>query len=164
MSEPETPREHSTQPCGGEDATRRRALVAGGVGLFGAGCAGVFGYPVYRYLNTPVAREASAAPVNEVTLADAAGLESGTAMMFKFGNAPAILIRHPDGSWGSFSAKCTHLGCTVQYEPDKDRIFCACHGGVYDPATGKPVAGPPPKGLTQYKVEVRDDAVVVART
>jgi cytochrome b6-f complex iron-sulfur subunit len=160
MSEPEASQEHPPA----DDATGRRALlIAGGAGLLGAGCAAVFGYPVYRYLNTPVQREATAPPVTERSLPDAVGLEPGNSVMFKFGTSPAILIRNLDGSWASFSARCTHLGCTVQYQPEKKRIFCACHSGVYDPATGEPLAGPPPKGLTKYAVEVRDDRVVVSR-
>ena len=51
-----------------------------------------------------------------------------------------MLIHHQDGSWVALSAVCTHLGCTVQYEPQANRIHCACHGGVYDPRTGANVS------------------------
>ena len=64
--------------------------------------------------------------------------------MFKFGTAPAMLIHHEDGRWVAMTAVCTHLGCTVQYEPQADRIHCACHGGVYNAYTGANVSGPPP--------------------
>ena len=61
------------------------------------------------------------------------------------------------------TAVCTHLGCTVQYEPQADRVHCACHGGVYNPYTGANVSGPPPKPLTIYKVAVGDADVTVSR-
>lgn len=141
----------------------RRAAVGTAVGVFGAGYAGAVGYPIYRYLNTPVERAATAAQVTEVSPPDALQLKPGTAMAFMFGTRPAVLIRHTDGNWSAFDAVCTHLGCTVKYEPGKDRIFCACHGGTYDPTTGQPTGGPPPKALAQYKVEVKDDHVVVSR-
>ena len=57
-----------------------------------------------------------------------------------------MLIHHEDGTWSAFSAVCTHLGCTVKYEPEQNRIYCECHGGTYDPYTGAAVAGPPPEG------------------
>jgi cytochrome b6-f complex iron-sulfur subunit len=85
-------------------------------------------------------------------------------MMFKFGPKPALLIHHADGTWVAMSAVCTHLGCTVQYEGPQNRIFCACHGGVYDARTGANVSGPPPKPLSQFRVEVSDGRVVISRT
>ena len=81
-----------------------------------------------------------------------------------FGTRPAMLIRHADGTWTAFDAVCTHLGCTVKYESDKDRIFCECHLGTYDPRTGEPTSGPPPRALTKYVVEDKDDAIVVSRS
>lgn len=145
-------------------ATRRTfaKVVVGGVGF----CyAAAIGYPVYRFLNSPVEKAALAAAVTEITLKDAQKLPVASALIFKFGPEPCLLIHLPDGKWVALSAKCTHLGCTVQYLPDKSHIFCACHGGTYDPATGHNVAGPPPRPLKQFVVkEVTDTAVVVSRT
>ena len=126
-----------------QSSTRRTfaKVVAGGVGF----CyAAAIGYPVYRFLNSPVEKAALAAAVTEITLKNAHKLEAGSALIFKFGAEPCLLIHLPDGKWVAMSAKCTHLGCTVQYEADKQRIFCACHGGTYDPANGHNIAGPPP--------------------
>jgi cytochrome b6-f complex iron-sulfur subunit len=50
----------------------------------------------------------------------------------------------------------------VQYEPQANRIHCACHGGVYDARTGANVSGPPPKPLTRFKVAVNDGGVEVS--
>jgi cytochrome b6-f complex iron-sulfur subunit len=51
----------------------------------------------------------------------------------------------------------------VQYEPQADRIHCACHGGVYNPYTGANVSGPPPKPLKLFKVAVTETGVNVSR-
>ena len=83
--------------------------------------------------------------------------------MFKFGASPAMLIHHEDGRWVALTAVCTHLGCTVQYEPAADRIHCACHGGVDNAYTGANVSGPPPKPLKLFKVAVNDTGVQVSR-
>ena len=105
----------------------------------------------------------SATAVTEVTLKDAQKLPAGSVLMFKFGSAPAMLIHHQDGRWVAMTAVCTHLGCTVQYEPQADRIHCACHGGVYNPYTGANVSGPPPKPLKLFKVAVNATGVDVSR-
>ncbi len=146
-----------------DDPLSRRGFVKLGMMLVGTAYAGAIGYPVYRYLATPVTRAAGASAVTEVALPDAQSLEAGSAMMFRFGTRPSMLIHHTDGSWACFDAVCTHLGCTVQFEPQKNRIYCACHGGVYDMKTGDAVAGPPPRGLKVYVVEVSDAEVVVSR-
>jgi cytochrome b6-f complex iron-sulfur subunit len=155
-------------PFGGPDtspqetATRRGFLLAAGAA--GAAYAGALGYPVYRYLASPVEIAAGASAVTEIALPDAHKLPEGAVLMFKFGPAPAMLIHHADGSWVAFGAVCTHLGCTVQYQPDHQRIHCACHGGNYDPHTGKNVSGPPPRPLPQFAVKVMDNGVVISRT
>ena len=148
---------------GASSKVSRRAIVGTVVGVFGAGYAGAISYPIYRYLKTPLERANAEAQVTEVSLPEGVKLKPGSALPFRFGLKPAVLIHHEDGTWSAFNAVCTHLGCTVKYEPDRDRIFCACHGGVYDSRTGQPIAGPPPRALTEYKVEVQDDRVVVSR-
>lgn len=146
-----------------DDDLPRRTFVKLGLGAIGAGYAAAIGYPIYAYLSTPAQRAAEASAVTQTTLDGADKLPVGSAMMFKFGVKPALLIHHKDGSWVALNAVCTHLGCTVQFESEKDRIFCACHGGVYDAKTGANVSGPPPKPLTAYKVEVQDGRIVVAK-
>jgi len=141
--------------------SRRGFLVAAGAA--GLCYVAALGYPVYRYLASPAEMAASAAAVTEVTLKDAQKLPAGSALMFKFGPSPAMLIHHTDNIWVALTAVCTHLGCTVQYEPDQNRIHCACHGGVYDPRTGANVSGPPPRPLKLFKVTVGVADVQVSR-
>jgi cytochrome b6-f complex iron-sulfur subunit len=151
----EEPLEH------GDQATRRAFMAAAGVA--GACYVAALAYPVYRYLASPVEMASEEAAVTQVTLKDAQKLPLGSVMMFKFGASPAMLIHHQDGRWVSMTAVCTHLGCTVQYEPGADRIHCACHGGVYDAYTGANVSGPPPKPLKLFKVAVNETGVEVSR-
>jgi len=44
----------------------------------------------------------------------------------------------------AYSMVCLHLWCLWKYWPDeaKKRGECPCHGSVYDPRTGKAIAGP----------------------
>ena len=145
----------------GEKNTRRAFLAAAGVA--GLAYTALMAYPIYRYLDSPSEMALSAAAVTEVTLKDAQKLPAGSVLMFKFGPSPAMLIHHLDDKWVAMTAVCTHLGCTVQYEPQADRIHCACHGGVYNPYTGANVSGPPPRPLKLFKVAVNEAGVEVSR-
>ncbi len=74
---------------------------------------------------------------------------------------PAVLIRLPDGRFVAYAAICTHERCPVFYQPDSHKIFCPCHGAVFDPAeSGASVVGPAQSPLEEMKVEVRDGEVV----
>lgn len=118
-------------------------------------------YPVSRYLIPPPAGESAAATV---TLSiNPADVKPNSGQIFKFGNRPGILIRTPAGELRAFSAVCTHLACTVQYRPDLGHIWCACHNGHFD-LNGINIAGPPPRPLDPYVVNVRGDQIVVSKS
>jgi Rieske Fe-S protein len=118
-------------------------------------------YPVSRYLIPPPAGESTAAtvtlPIKPVDVKPNSG------QIFKFGSRPGILIRTPAGELRAFAASCTHLNCTVQYRSDLSHIWCACHNGHFD-LNGNNIAGPPPRPLDQYIVNVRGDEIVVSKS
>ena len=146
-----------------EDGQRRGFLKLAAAGVLGAAYAGMVGYPVYRYLASPLEKAAAEGAVKEVVLDHALETPKNAALMFQFGQKPAMLIHHDDGSWTALSAVCTHLGCTAGYDAAKKIVFCPCHGGQYDPHSGANVGGPPPKPLAEYKVRVDAGKVVVSR-
>lgn len=141
----------------------RRFFVKVALGAAGFCYAGAIGYPVYKYLASPIEKAEANAAITEVTLPEAQKLPAGSALMFKFGSRPCLLIHRDDGTWVALSAVCTHLGCTVQYQPGQNRIYCSCHGGTYDPKTGANVSGPPPKPLKAYKTSLTDKGILVTR-
>jgi Rieske Fe-S protein len=116
-------------------------------------------YPIVQFLIPPTVAEASQSSVIAGTANE---LRQGSGKIFKFGSQPGLLIRTPTGELRAFSAICTHLNCTVQYRPDFEHIWCACHDGHYD-INGKNIAGPPPRPLEQYVVNVRGDDIVVSK-
>ncbi len=146
-----------------DDSSTRRTLLQVGVGVMGACYAAAIGYPVYRYLATPALRANAQGQVTTVSIPEKNLPGAGSATMFLFGPRPSLLIHHQDGHYTAFDAVCSHLGCTVRFEPQNNRIFCPCHGGTYDMNTGAVVAGPPPRPLRSYHVEVTDGNVVVSR-
>jgi len=118
-----------------------------------------FFYPVVRFLNPPQITEAA---VNEVSGGKVQELKPNSGKIVKFGNKPALLVRTSDAEWKAFSAVCTHLNCTVQYQDATHQIWCACHNGTYD-LSGRVVSGPPPKPLEEYSVKIRGDEVVISK-
>ena len=72
----------------------------------------------------------------------------------------AWLRRLESGGFVAFALNCAHLGCPVRWLPKADLFMCPCHGGVYY-ADGSVAAGPPPHGLFQYPVRVRDGQVEI---
>ena len=145
--------------CPAQPISRRaflQSLLKGGVlALLGAAL-----YPIARYLYPPRGAESS---VSNVVAAKVDELAVNTAKIFRFGNRPGILINTPQGELKAFSAVCTHLNCTVQYESDNSLIWCACHNGKYD-LNGQVISGPPPRPLEAYQVNVRGDEIVVSKS
>jgi len=143
------------------NSQERRSLL----GWFLATSVGVFLasvlYPVGRFLIPPKTGESSAA---SVTLdINPATVKPNSGQIFKFGSRPGILIRTPASEIRALSAVCTHLACTVQYRPDLSHIWCACHNGHYD-LNGKNIAGPPPRPLDRYVLNVRGEKIIVSRS
>lgn len=118
-----------------------------------------FLYPVARFLNPPKVTEVA---VNEVDGGKEADLKPNTGKIVRFGSKPALLVRVSETEWKAFSAVCTHLNCTVQYRPPTKDIWCACHNGTYD-MSGRVIAGPPPKPLEEYVVNLRGDEVMISK-
>jgi Rieske Fe-S protein len=117
-------------------------------------------YPVTRYLIPPKVEESSARTVTLSVKPDDVKPNSG--QIFKFGSQPGILVRTPSGDLKAFTAICTHLACIVQYRADLSHIWCACHNGHFD-LNGKNIAGPPPRPLEPYVVNVRGNQIVVRK-
>lgn len=137
----------------------RRNLLTLLLGTWGAGVVGAVVYPILRFLVPPDIPEA---PTLTVSAGKASDLAPNSGRVVPFGTQPAIVIRLPSGELRAFTAVCTHLTCTVQYRPDLQHIWCACHNGHYD-VNGRNVAGPPPRPLRAYDVNVKGDEIIVSR-
>ncbi len=116
-------------------------------------------YPVLRYLWPPQGARTS---VSSVVAAKVGELAPNSGKIFRFGARPGILIKTPQGQLKAFSAVCTHLSCTVQYDPEVSIILCPCHNGKYD-LNGQVISGPPPKPLEPFAANVQGDEIVVSK-
>jgi nucleotide-binding universal stress UspA family protein len=62
------------------------------------------------------------------------------------GDQKIAVYRDRKGNLVTLSAKCTHMGCTVKWNPTETTWDCPCHGSRYAP-TGEVVNGPAEKPL-----------------
>lgn len=66
--------------------------------------------------------------------------------------------------------KCPHLGCTVPWRPDFTFLGrtgwfrCPCHGSTYTKEGGILVAGPAPRPMDTFEIEVQEDNSIVVNT
>jgi len=130
--------------------------------LLGTSLGAVLGsilYPVMKFLLPPKVVEAQQTNILAGAVEE---FKPNSGKIIKFGTEPVIVIRTPGGEIRAFSAICTHLACTVQYREDLGHIWCACHNGHYD-LNGVNIAGPPPRPLPPFEVNIKDDKVYVSR-
>jgi cytochrome b6-f complex iron-sulfur subunit len=130
--------------------------------LLGGGVLGFLGsilYPLICFLRPPEMPEPI---VQRVKAGPAADFPPNSGRIIKFGRKPVIVIRTEAGDFRAFSAICTHLGCIVQYRKDLKHIWCACHNGHYD-LWGRNIAGPPPRPLEEFAVNLVNEEIVVSK-
>ena len=71
-----------------------------------------------------------------------------------------VLVRRGREEVKAMSTVCTHLGCTVHWEEDKQVFYCPCHGGTFD-KNGNVIAGPPPAPLPTYNTEIQGNNIFI---
>jgi Rieske Fe-S protein len=72
---------------------------------------------------------------------------------------PCILVRLGDNEFAAYSQSCTHLMCPVNYQHERRQFYCPCHEGFFSAEDGRVLAGPPPRPLPRYPVEIRNGEI-----
>ncbi len=140
-----------------EVVTRRdtlRFLVAGSGALFLAtGVLAVLGY-------LP-----SGHGVKAVAVAKAGELAENEWRVFDFPDqyGQGILINLPGKGLVAYSDVCTHLSCAVTYQGESKQLYCPCHEGFFDAATGEVLAGPPTRPLPLIQLAVHDGTIYAVK-
>jgi Rieske Fe-S protein len=136
----------------------RRSVLDWLLGASGLAAVWAVAYPLLRYVLPPPRAKGRAK--GAVLAGRVSQLPLNSGLVFALGTKPAILIHTPDGEWRAFSARCTHLSCTVRYREDGGTLWCPCHDGRFD-LSGKNIGGPPPRPLAAHLVVVKGDEVYV---
>jgi Rieske Fe-S protein len=89
------------------------------------------------------------------------GVSVGSSMVFGYPDerSRCVLVRLGEDNFVAYSQECTHLSCAVVPEVEQGRFRCPCHEGLFDIATGRPLAGPPRRPLPQIKVEIKKGVI-----
>src|SRR5690242_9404595 len=122
----------------------RRAFLQKAFAFLGLTTLAAFLYPLFKYFSPPAGESAT-----KRLVLSKKDIPVGEAKDIIFNNTPGIVMNRPDKGYVALSRVCTHLGCLVDYQKDKSRFLCPCHGGTYD-LTGNVTSGPPPKPLQQF--------------
>lgn len=65
-----------------------------------------------------------------------------------------------DGGFLALSRRCTHLGCTVPWDPQKGQFACPCHASVFD-IRGDVIQSPAPRALDRFAVSIVNNRITV---
>jgi cytochrome b6-f complex iron-sulfur subunit len=93
-------------------------------------------------------------------------IEAGSPEKFKLNSVTPFrggrfyLARLEDGGFIALSLRCTHLGCSITWEEDKNRFVCPCHSSSFE-ITGDVKTPPAPKALDFYPVIIENGIVKV---
>lgn len=87
----------------------------------------------------------------------AEALLPGSSLYFDYPtrNDPAVLLRSTDGEYRAYSRKCTHAGCSVDFDASSRCLKCPCHQGRFDARMGHVMFGPPRRPLDQIVLQMR---------
>lgn len=99
--------------------------------------------------------------LNPLRIARLDELAIGCAKSFSYPDQhdSCLLIRTAENTFLAYGSKCTHLSCAVLPDISAGVLRCPCHHGLFDLATGRPLAGPPRRPLMRVVIETRDGSV-----
>jgi cytochrome b6-f complex iron-sulfur subunit len=140
-----------------DSKTSRRHFIDLLLGTSLLGWIATIAYPVVRYLK-PLPHTGPTGPTR-LTRDDITKLEEKKFVIVPVSGQRVIIFQSADQLY-AFSAKCTHEGCTVTFQPDQSVIWCPCHDGRFD-LTGRVLSGPPPQPLVKYSAKRQPDGVIV---
>ena len=90
-------------------------------------------------------------------IAGAELLLPGSSLYFNYPtrNDPAVLLRLSDNEYRAYSRRCSHAGCSVNFDAQSRCLMCPCHRGAFEVRAGRVVFGPPRRSLEEIILEVR---------
>ena len=125
-------------------------------------CAGLALSSAGLLLTTSTASEVVAAQESMIAyphrkIDGAEALLPGSSLYFDYPtrNDPAVLLRSTDGEYRAYSRRCSHAGCTVDFDASSRCLKCPCHQGTFDARMGHVMFGPPRRPLDEIVLQLR---------
>jgi len=112
---------------------------------------GSLSYPFFRFIlfSEGLKREKVLIPIKRLV-----------SIVTKFSHPPMFIVKEKNNKLLALDSHCTHMGCIVNYDPDKNIFICPCHGSEYN-IDGVNIRGPTKRPLHKEPVKIIDDKVVV---
>lgn len=127
-------------------------VLTGGAALIALlGSASGFLRNLFSRNQPPEKRELSIGPVSD--------FKPGTVTLIREGGG-CFVYRMQDGGLLALSKRCTHLGCAITWNQERQQFICPCHGSSFD-ATGNVITAPAPRALDYFSVQATDGVVTV---
>lgn len=91
-------------------------------------------------------------------------LSPGSSLYFNYPtrNDPAVLLRSSEGEYRAYSRRCSHAGCSVDFDGPRRCLTCPCHNGTFDARMGHVMFGPPRRPLDEIVLQMRAGAQIWA--
>ena len=91
-----------------------------------------------------------------------AAIPPNSAKAFAWGGVLGLFLKRADGTMAAFRGVCTHMDCNVDYRPQEQKFYCACHQGWFNDR-GINIEGPPPKPLEHFEILEKGEKIIIAR-
>ncbi len=166
-----TDKSHAENPMNSPSEHSRRKFLFKVALLLNGAVGAVLAVPVLGYLFGPFFRKNSSYN-NWVSVGNLEQFPPGETRLAKYRNpmgTPAdgqtrtlpCWVRHiANNQFQVFAINCAHMDCPVHWFPQSKLFMCPCHGGVYY-QDGAVAAGPPPRGLFQYKYKIVGNQLLI---
>jgi len=80
--------------------------------------------------------------------------------VYPFSSERFYLSRLQDGGFLAISTKCTHLGCTVQFQNKENKFMCPCHASAFN-KYGEVLAPPATRALDLFPITISKGKLLV---
>lgn len=125
---------------------RRRTFLRT-LGLLTLGFLGAIGFRTLGYLSKPAPKRVFLSKNELEKIKDLRLFED-------------IIVVKKDKEYLVFSRKCPHLGCKLNYDPERELILCPCHQSKFY-LTGKYIEGPAKRDLQKLPFEYKEEGIQV---
>ena len=139
----------------------RRDFIKVTTGIVGGLIGAIVGLPSVYYLIDPALREGGKEAW--IPIGKFEDMQIGTPYPFSFTRVQVNGWERTASSFGGYAirksdspdelvilnSRCTHLGCTVNWDGKADAYICPCHDAKFS-MEGEVLDGPPPRALESY--------------
>ena len=141
-----------------EPSRDRRRFLNRCWAFFGIVAAAEFSWFGLSFMNSRKERNRPAKTANIITAGPIERFLPETVTAIPNGNFYLACLA--DGGFLALSRICTHLGCSVPWDEEKNQFICPCHGSTFN-LTGEVLTAPAPRPLDTYPVRIENGIIKV---